>query len=81
MFLICWKSEPQRSYKHGSYKKKGCKALFPIGSLKEFFVNFLEPNPSGFAFLLREKKELTVVLSSTSNEEIKNQRKFYQESG
>ena len=23
MFLIFWKSEPQRSYKHGSYKKKG----------------------------------------------------------
>ena len=22
MFLIFWKSEPQRSYKHGSYKKK-----------------------------------------------------------
>ena len=23
MFLFFWKSEPQRSYKHGSYKKKG----------------------------------------------------------
>ena len=23
MFLIFWKSEPQRSYKHGSFKKKG----------------------------------------------------------
>ena len=23
MFLIFWKSEPQRSYKHGSYKKRG----------------------------------------------------------
>ena len=30
MFLIFWKSEPQRSYKHGSYRKKWILSMFLI---------------------------------------------------
>ena len=43
MFLFFWQSEPQRSYKHGSYSKKGvyCKnMLLPICKEKEKNVRF-----------------------------------------
>ena len=37
MFLILWRSEPQRSYKHGSYKKSV--VLLPTLTLPPFSEN------------------------------------------
>ena len=39
MFLIFWKSEPQRSYKHGSYKKKKSVKVLNVYQLKSSFIS------------------------------------------